>query len=115
MFGAVQQKLRYIICRQRKHVAGQQVVILMVIKVDLSATDFLPFRWYQDCESTNAKFFENVDSLGVNKVRDIVIEEKRQAITVLIVLKRIDDASNDRNNLYLNPLLSPMILLLINP
>lgn len=56
-----------------------------------------PSRDTKIIKSIIAKFFENDNFSGNFKITDIVFKEKRQAISVLIVFKRIDDASIDRN------------------
>lgn len=50
-----------------------------------------------DVESFNAKFFEDGDYSGSSKVKDIVFDKERQAVSIPILLKRLDNTSVGRN------------------
>lgn len=76
---------------------------------------YYPSRGTKIVECVNTKFFENDDFSGNAKVRDIVLEEERQNLIVLIVLKRLYDVSVGRNTVDLKLIMTPMITFLINP
>lgn len=48
-------------------------------------------------ECTNVKLFENGNFSGSTKGIDIIFEEERQTVTVVLVLNKIDDISVERN------------------
>lgn len=91
-----------------------QFVILWVILTGLKVIDSSFLHSTKIDESIKAKFFDGNCS-GSSKVTDTVFEEERQAVSISVVLKRINDTFADRNSPKLQPALDLVVNQLVEP